>query len=125
VIPLNVVFDVPPQIAEALLKGSLERVGGVVRDSSSKQVVMWLQDGGSQVSKAMSNPPLAGGTDALAMANPILSTLNLGVSVAGFTLVLQQLNRISDQIRMVEAKVDRVSHKLDAAPISKDVRSGC
>jgi hypothetical protein len=33
--------------------------------------------------------------------------------VAGFTLVLQQLNRISDQIRMVEAKVDRVSHKLD------------
>lgn len=28
-------------------------------------------------------------------------------------MVLQQLNRISDQIRAVEAKVDRISHKLD------------
>lgn len=110
---LNVVFDVPAQVAQGLLNGSLERVGGVVRDSSSKQVVMWLQDGGSEVSKALSNPPIAGGANALAAANPLLATANLGVSVAGFAMVLQQLNRISDQIRTVEAKVDRISHKLD------------
>ena len=87
--------------------------GGVVRDSSSKQVVMWLQEGGSEVSKALANPPMAGGANALAAANPLLATANLGVSVAGFAMVLQQLNRISDQIRAVEAKVDRISHKLD------------
>ena len=110
---LNVVFDVPAQVAQGLLNGSLERIGGVVRDSSSKQVVMWLQDGGSEVSKALANPPLAGGVNALAAANPLLATANLGVSVAGFAMVLQQLNRISDQIRTVEAKVDRISHKLD------------
>lgn len=110
---LNVVFDVPPQVTQGLLNGTLERVGGVVRDSSSKQVVMWLQEGGSQVTKALAKPPLAGGANALAAANPLLATANLGVSVAGFALVLQQLNRISDQIRSVEAKVDRVDHKLD------------
>jgi hypothetical protein len=110
---LNVVFDVPALVAQGLLNGSLERVGGVVRDSSSKQVVMWLQEGGSEVSKALANPPWAGGASALAAANPLLATANLGVSVAGFALVLQQLNRISDQIRAVEAKVDRISHKLD------------
>ena len=110
---LNVVFDVPAQVAHSLQSGSLERVGGVVRDSSSKQVVMWLQEGGSEVSKALSNPPMAGGANALAAANPLLATANLGVSVAGFAMVLQQLNRISDQIRTVEAKVDRISHKLD------------
>jgi hypothetical protein len=33
-------------------------VGGVVRDPTSKQVVMWLQEGGSQVSKALVLPPL-------------------------------------------------------------------
>jgi hypothetical protein len=110
---LNVVFDVPAQVAQGLLNGSLERVGGVVRDSSSKQVVMWLQEGGSEVSKALANPPLAGGANALVAANPLLATANLGVSVAGFAMVLQQLNRISDQIRAVEAKVDRISHKLD------------
>lgn len=110
---LNVVFDVPALVVQGLMNGSLERVGGVVRDSSSKQVVMWLQEGGSEVSKAITRPPLAGGANALAAANPLLATANLGVSVAGFALVLQQLNRISDQIRAVEAKLDRVSHKLD------------
>jgi hypothetical protein len=110
---INVLFDVPALVAQGLMNGSLERVGGVVRDSSSKQVVMWLQEGGSEVSKALANPPLAGGANALAAANPLLATANLGVSVAGFAMVLQQLNRISDQIRAVEAKVDRISHKLD------------
>jgi len=110
---INVLFDVPALVAQGLMNGSLERVGGVVRDSSSKQVVMWLQEGGSEVSKALANPPLAGGANALAAANPLLATANLGVSVAGFAMVLQQLNRISDQIRGVEAKVDRISHKLD------------
>jgi hypothetical protein len=113
---LNVVFDVPAQVTQGLLNGSLERVGGVVRDSSSKQVVMWLQEGGSEVSKALANPPLAGGANALAAANPLLATANLGVSVAGFALVLQQLNRISDQIRAFDAKVTR---KLDDGWLAK------
>jgi hypothetical protein len=107
---INVLFDVPALVAQGLKNGSLERVGGVVRDSSSKQVVMWLQEGGSEVSKVLANPPMAGGANALAAANPLLATANLGVSVAGFAMVLQQLNRISDQIRAVEA---RISHKLD------------
>jgi hypothetical protein len=110
---LNVVFDVPALVAQGLMNGSLERVGGVVRDSSNKQVVMWLQEGGSEVSKVLTNPPLAGGANALAAANALLATANLGVSVAGFAMVLQQLNRISDQIRTVEAKVDRIDQKLD------------
>ena len=84
---LNVVFDVPPQVTQGLLNGTLERVGGVVRDSSSKQVVMWLQEGGSQVTKALAKPPLAGGANALAAANPLLATANLGVSVAGSSTV--------------------------------------
>ena len=110
---LDVVFDVPQNIAKGLQDGSLERIGGVVRESSSKRVVMWLQEGGSMVTKGIPIPPWAGGVDALAVATPLLATANLGVSVAGFAVMLQQLNRISDQIRAVEAKVDQISHKLD------------
>ena len=69
---LNVVFDVPVLVAQGLMNGSLERIGGVVRDSSSKQVVMWLQEGGSQASKALANPPLVG-VRALATASSLLS----------------------------------------------------
>ena len=86
---LNVLFDVPAQVAQGLANGSLERVGGVVRDTSSKQVVMWLQEGGSGISKSIGTPSLAGGARAAAAANPLLSTANLGVSVIGFALVLQ------------------------------------
>ena len=115
---LNVVFDVPARVAQGLMNGSLERVGGVVRDSSTKEVVMWLRDGGSEVSKALAQPPLAG-IQALATASSLLSAANLGVSVAGFALVLQQLNRISDQIKSVEVKVDRANQKLDDGWLAK------
>lgn len=115
---LNVVFDVPAHVAQGLRNGSLERVGGVVRDSSSKQVVMWLQEGGSEVSKALVQPPLAG-VKALATASSLLSAANLGVSVAGFAMVLQQLICISDQIKVVEAKIDQANHKLDDGWLAK------
>ena len=68
---LNVVFDVPARVAQGLMNGSLERVGGVVRDSSTKEVVMWLRDGGSEVSKLLAQPPLAG-VKALATASSLL-----------------------------------------------------
>jgi hypothetical protein len=116
---LNVLFDVPAPVAQGLANGSLERVGGVVRDTSSKQVVMWLQEGGSGISKSIGTPSLAGGARAAAAASPLLSTASLGVSVIGFALVLQSINRLSDQIRALEAKIDRISHKLDDAALAK------
>ncbi len=116
--PLNVVFDLPAVLANGLQSGALERVGGVIRDSNSKQVVAWLREGGSEVSKALVQPPLAG-IKALTTANSLLSAANLGVSVAGFAVLLQQLNRISEQIKAVEAKVDRANHKLDDGWLAK------
>lgn len=116
---IHVAFDVPAEIAQGLMNKTLERVGGVVRDSSNKQVVMWLQEGGSEVSKRLAMPPLAGGINALAVANPVLGAVNLGVSVAGFSLVLQQLNQLSNQIKAIEAKVDGVNRKLDDGWLAK------
>ena len=31
-LPLDVVFDVPPEIVQGLATGALERVGGVIRE---------------------------------------------------------------------------------------------
>ena len=53
--PLNVVFDLPAALANGLQNGAYERVGGVIRDSNSKQVVAWLREGGNGV---VSQPPL-------------------------------------------------------------------
>ena len=37
-------FAVPPHVSQGLDNGEYERVGGVVRDSQSKQVVAWLRE---------------------------------------------------------------------------------
>ncbi|MDE2857350.1 MAG: hypothetical protein OXN94_05835 [Chloroflexota bacterium] len=42
---IEVALEVPLRIAQGLASGQLERVGGVVRDVGSKQVVMWLREG--------------------------------------------------------------------------------
>ena len=43
---IEVMLEVAPQIALGLASGRLERVGGVVREAGSKQIVMWLREGG-------------------------------------------------------------------------------
>ena len=116
--PLNVVFDLPAALANGLQNGAYERVGGVIRDSNSKQVVAWLREGGNGVvsQPPLPKPPLG---EAAQLVTPMLSAVNLGVSVAGFAVVITQLNQISDQIRLIEAKVDRVSVKLDDQALAK------
>jgi len=42
---LEIIFEVPNWIEKGLSSGVLQRVGGVVVDSGSKQVVAWLRDG--------------------------------------------------------------------------------
>lgn len=41
---LDITFDVPEKILQGLASGHLERVGGVVRNTVNKQIVMWLRD---------------------------------------------------------------------------------
>ena len=38
-VPVQVVLDVPPDIAAGLASGALTRVGGVVRDAKTGQIV--------------------------------------------------------------------------------------
>jgi len=43
---LKVYFEIPKQIAVGLASGRLERVGGIVRDAASKEIVAWLRESG-------------------------------------------------------------------------------
>ena len=54
---IEVMLEVPLKIAAGLASGQLERVGGVVVDSASKKVVMWLREG----AQIADNSNLAGG----------------------------------------------------------------
>ncbi len=89
-IPLNVVFDVPQEIYSGLASGALERVGGVIRESGSKQVVMWLREGAS----IADNPSLAAGFLRSFINVGSGGLLDVAVSANRHQQVLQQLRVI-------------------------------
>ncbi len=89
---LTTTFRLPEPIAAHLAAGVYERVGGVVRDSQTKQVVMWLRETGQMNHLPGAIPSV------LSSLGAMTSLLNLGVSTMGFALILQRLEGIERQI---------------------------
>ncbi|MBA3923952.1 MAG: hypothetical protein H0X31_20565 [Nostocaceae cyanobacterium] len=82
---LTATFELPHWIAEGLGSGAYERIGGVIVNSGTKQVVAWLREA-SLIS------PHSFGTGVL---NLFVSGVNTVVSVKGFADVKQQLEELS------------------------------
>ena len=95
---LTTTFVLPNWIAEGLASGNYERVGGVVRDHLTKQVVAWLREGGSIPRQGLPLPadPVTG------VLNLIVSAVNTGVSVKGFADVKQKLGGIEQTLQQVQ-----------------------
>lgn len=100
---LQVLFKVPEVIDLGLRTGALERVGGVIRDASTKQVVMWLRDSGvleegiKHVAEGVGSP-----------ANPINAVLNVSQTITtavdghftrmAVNAVWEQVTQVSQQV---------------------------
>lgn len=89
-------FILPEVISTKLAKGVYERVGGVVRDSQTKQVIIWLRETGQSTQMSNAVPSILSGLGSVA------SLLNLGVSTMGFALILQRLNGIASKLQSLE-----------------------
>lgn len=103
-LPLEVVFDVPPEIVRGIATGALERVGGVIRETGSKQVVMWLREGAN----IANNPNLAGGVlrsllDAGSggMASFAFGVMDAAVAANRHNEIMQQFSALSNLVGMV------------------------
>ena len=125
---IEVLLEVPPAIAQGLANGTLERVGGVIREVGNKQVVAWLREGG----KIASNPNiLTGGLgsvatsllntavsahshhlimQALARQGMLIGTMGiLNIAISGYTLYIlnRRINHLGKQIKKIAAEFDR------------------
>jgi hypothetical protein len=126
---LNVVFQVPAHLEAGLYAGVLERVGGVIRDRASKQVVAWLREG-VQTANPSLNPihlvmqmAQAGVTlwdghktrQAIDVVGQQVMTLtqltaagqvvNLAMASLSLTQMLKKLTQLSQQISQLEATI--------------------
>ena len=85
-------FQIPENIVLGLQNRTLERVGGVIREAKSKQVVTWLREGykaskvGTSNSKILSSTSMLSESmdQALSTVGSIAGILNLAVTTMGF-----------------------------------------
>jgi len=95
-LPLTVTFALANWIVKGLADGTLERVGGVIRDVGSKQVVTWLRDITGQSSQTTT---LGGSSNNLlnvifSGANLVASGVNTAVTGKGLADVNQRLGGV-------------------------------
>ncbi|MDM3862324.1 MAG: hypothetical protein PT118_21435 [Aphanizomenon gracile PMC644.10] len=100
-------FDIPNWILQGLQTGEYVRIGGVIRDSNTKQIVAMLRE---------VSPNISGIGNLLTSASPVLgilnlsvSVINLGVSVIGFTLISNKVKKVEesckDELNKLEEKI--------------------
>lgn len=109
---LEVVFEVPHKIIAGLANGSLQRVGGVIVNSDSKQVVAWLRDSISNSDNPVSDASgvlanVLRGVQGTSAFNPAANLLALtaggqiiNLALTGITLhnVTQKLNDLTQKV---------------------------
>lgn len=101
-------FDIPNWILQGLKTGEYVRIGGVIRDSNTKQIVAMLRE---------VSPNISGIGNLLTSASPVfgilnlgVSVINLGVSVVGFALILNKLNKLEEKI---QSDINSLHQKFD------------
>jgi hypothetical protein len=103
-------FIVPDSIQAGLDSGMYERVGGVIRECGSKQVVAWLREcNGQKILSSMSGVPFV----------PMVGALNLGVAAIGFAVINQRLIALEEQLKQAQALLQKINHKLDLSFYAK------
>lgn len=109
---ISVLFELPAMIKAGIASGEFERVGGIIRQTDGKKIVVWLTEGGgfgANASVSALDPSLLGEAlgsmqGALQLANG-LGALNLAVNTAGFAMIRRQIEGLAQQLGTVASDV--------------------
>lgn len=124
---IEVMLEVPLKIAAGLANGQLERVGGVIVDAASKQVVAWLREGG----RIQTNPDLAAGflrtvlqASSSGATSPLAAAANAALTARSNYLLFQQLEVITNLVEVATtiAVLDLAASAISAAIMLKRIR---
>ena len=100
---IEVLLEIPPAIAQGLANGTLERVGGVIREVGNKQVVAWLREGGQLVNNTDIVNGLMGKLAQMGQISSVTGILDTVVSARSQYLVLKGLRAIEMQVQFFGA----------------------
>ncbi len=136
-------FYIPQKIAEGLANGTLERIGGVVREVGTKKVVAWLREI-PDTSQFIPDPfafislplnPVSTVADVanvfvtmkgfrdmnirldrienMIHVNTAISALTLGTTVAGFAMINHRLDGIETRLKAMQEQLNKIDQKID------------
>ncbi|MFT0814634.1 hypothetical protein [Synechococcus sp. OH20] len=143
----QVILEIPEAILKGLQNGTYERVGGVVREVASKQVVAWLREtGGLTLANSIGNwipgVDIINGILAniqlrqinlrlidisnklntvlgLTQFNTALGLANLGLSAIGFAVVISKLDQIDSRIQHLQQSISELKDTIDRSLLAK------
>ncbi|MEH1855658.1 MAG: hypothetical protein V7L11_29250 [Nostoc sp.] len=113
-LPVTATFMLADWIIKGIADGTLERVGGVIREVGSKHIVTWLREQvsstGNQLGELGRSMQL---TQGILQVNSAVSILNLGVSVIGFAVILQRLKELEQRLQKAQKLLNHINRKID------------
>lgn len=124
---IEVALEVPEEINYGIEEGLLERVGGVIRQVDTKQIVAWLRDGNAgQVGESspfvqLLNSPA--GKQLLKNGAYTNLLLNLTIVTVGFITLNERIKHIDNEITGLkkEFERDRLVERRSALHAARDV----
>lgn len=110
------------QAASMLLKGVVPHIGsaagvvaggppGVVLAAATKAAQLGMQ--GITIAQNEQIKAAVATLQTLQLATLAVSAVGIGVSVAGFAILSQKIGRISDQVAVLDAKLDKMARSID------------
>ena len=115
-LPVTVTFMLADWIVKGIADGTFERVGGVIRDVKTKQIVSWLREQGANNSTAKQLEELGRSlqvTQGILQVTSAVSILNLGVSVIGFVVIAQRLKELEQRLQQAQKLLNNINRKID------------
>lgn len=97
-------FEIPESISSGLKSKAYERVGGVIRDSQTKQIVAMLRE---------TTPNLSQASTILSQFGSVASLLNVAISVVGFVIIAKRLDVIERKIDGLQESLNALHYKYD------------
>jgi hypothetical protein len=105
--PVTVSIEIPPLLAKGLAAGALERVGGAVRDVSSRETVAWLRDA------CELTEPLLSELLSLSKLPANVCPLTLALTTMEFAVVMRKLDAIQKQLTELQEVLHAIDYKID------------
>ena len=107
---VEAVFQIPDWISNGIDNGDYERAGGIIREVDSKSVIAWLRETDfTQVSPGQ----MLSSASRLLKFGDVVGVLNLGVSVTGFTVILNRIKHLETSISEQAALLTQIDRKLE------------